>query len=222
MKRKSLIFGIFLVLGCIMVSSGFAQHGSRLGVFGVIDIPMSGNINMKEYSKVDYGFGAEFSIGLFGLSVLRVSGAFMPIKFDGDAYEEWFKEDTGFDSLVTEGGRTKFWMISLNWVQYIMPPTSPVRFYFCAGGGYYRQIVDDFTGTMYLGSNEGTFDLTDEQRALFDTQNNLIGLNGGIGVDIALGSSVFIFLEGNYHYVLTEGDKTAFIAASGGLRIALW
>lgn len=83
--------------------------------------------------------------------------------------------------------------------------TSP-RVYFVAGLGFYRLSVSDLD--IRQGSDVGTVTVEAE---------NALGLNGGVGVDIAVGDNVNMFVEGQYVVGFTEGDSTGHIPVRVGL-----
>ncbi len=67
---------------------------------------------------------------------------------------------------------------------------------------------------------EQTVDITEEFEAEEETENDL-GVNFGAGLELDMGTSTKLFIEGKYHIVFTEDESTKFITLMGGLRFSL-
>lgn len=177
---------------------------------------------MVDYGKIGYGFGGELVLHVAETTALGLSGSFLTLRFDDAEYEsDFIRENGSYDSLVVEGGGTKWACVSFNVIQYLMSLENPVDFYFTAGGGYYRQAVDPLDGTMYKGADI-PYELPGDEETVFNSRKNLIGFNGGLGVDIALGAMVLFTIEGKFHYLLTEGKRTSFVSALAGFRVTVF
>jgi len=95
------------------------------------------------------------------------------------------------------GGTLKMHILSGNFVQYFTSPDNPICLYATLGGGYYM-----------MKPEEG------------NASEDESGLNGGAALEMMVSRDLFLFAEGKFHYVFTEGDHTSFITIMGGIRWA--
>ncbi len=95
------------------------------------------------------------------------------------------------------GGALKMHILSGNLVQYFTPTDNPICLYATLGGGYYM-----------MKPEEG-----------YESEDKP-GLNGGAALEMMVSRDLFLFAEGKFHYVFTEGDHTSFITTMGGVRWA--
>jgi opacity protein-like surface antigen len=99
-------------------------------------------------------------------------------------------------------------------------PEASTGFYATLGGGYYM-VKTENPDKVELTIQGETIDITDEFTGNSSADENKFGVNGGLGLEIAMGSSLALFAEGKYHLIFTEDDKIGLITVMGGLRFSL-
>ncbi len=129
-------------------------------------------------------------------------------------------------SVELDGGNVNTSIISANFFQYFSPGDASTSIYFTAGGGYYMFSPGDLTIKVVM-DGQTVFEDTEEGA---DSESGF-GINGGLGLEILMGTKMYIFAEGKYHYTFVEqeGDedlgieteKISFVTIMGGIRFIL-
>lgn len=220
MQRKKwwMYVGVLMLFACAVV---FARTpGSySLGGFGGLSLPQ-GPDEFKDYFKSGIGFGAEFKYNINEKMSLVGSFASLPFKFNEDKMAEEVAGVVGDEIEVNiEGGGLKYNVIQANLLMYLSQPEASTGFYLTGGGGYYmgKSQNPDKVEITYMGQ---TLDITDMLEGEEESENDL-GVNFGAGLELAMGTSMNLFVEGKYHIVFTEDESTKFITLMGGLRFSL-
>lgn len=222
MQRKNwwMYVGVLMTLTCTFV---FARTpGSySLGGFGGLNLPQ-GPDEFKDYFKSGIGFGAEFKYNINEKMSFVGSFAYLPFNYNEDKMEEDIMELVGGEEDIQiniEGGGIKYNAIQANLLLYLSQPEASTGFYLTGGGGYYmgKSETPDKVELTYAGE---TIDITDMMEGEEESENDL-GVNFGAGLELAMGTSMSLFVEGKYHIVFTEDESTKFITLMGGLRFSL-
>jgi len=224
-KTKILIAGVLLsVMPFIMAHAQRTPGTLSFGGFGGIGLPMKPS-TFKDYWKMGIGFGGELKYNFSEMSSFSASFTYLPFKLDQDAFKDLVAEMASGMDVEISGGAVKTSIISANFLQYFTPPEASTSFYFTVGGGYYIFKPGDVTLKIaYQGQTvyEGTEEIEESESGF--------GINGGAGLEMTMGTSMSLFVEGKYHYTFVEmeGDeemeletgKVSFITIMAGLRIS--
>ncbi len=224
-KTKILIAGVLLsVMPFIMAHAQRTPGTLSFGGFGGIGLPMKPSA-FKDYWKMGIGFGGELKYNFSEMSSFSASFTYLPFKLDQDAFKDLMTGMVPGMDVEISGGNIKTNIISANFLQYFTPPEASASLYFTAGGGYYMFKPGDVTLKItYQGQTvyEGTQKVEESE--------NGFGVNGGVGLEMTMGTNMFFFVEGKYHYTFVEmeGDeemglesgKVSFITVMAGLRIS--
>ena len=223
------MFSIAVLLCVVPLSMVQAQRAAgsySLGAFGGIGLPMGGEF-FKDYYKMGIGFGAEFKFNFTEKSSLGASFTYQPFKFDSDPFIDFLSDLMMVPGLTIEldGGDVNTSIFSANYFQYFTPPDASLSFYLTAGGGYYSFSTTDMSIVMKV-SGQTLVDETEQGES-----ESGFGINGGLGIEFLMGTKMYIFAEGKYHYTFVEieGDedleiedtKLSFVTVKGGIRFIL-
>jgi opacity protein-like surface antigen len=120
-----------------------------------------------------------------------------------------------------DGGNARALAFTANILQQLNRPTAKTSFFVCAGAGLYSVGVGDLTanGSYQSPFETGTFIIETEG----DSQTEF-GINFGLGIDTAPGSSASFLLEGRYNMVFTDilgVDNAYFFSVLAGLNFRL-
>lgn len=246
-RGKSVIAALLLSL--IAVSALFAQ-GTSIAGFAGLGMPMGPEF-LKENWKNGLGFGGDVRFHLNERTAISVGYMHQTFKADLDKISEivessldldeldlsdYLDSDMNFDySFSIEGLNVKANIITANLIYYLTPPSSGTGLYLTGGAGYYMMGLSDaelkydysidYLGIQYSDSGSESVDMS-------DSDENKMGINGGLGFEFLFGANMFLFVEGRYHYIFTDFDdveetfgmesgKASFISIMGGLRIPL-
>lgn len=220
MRRTTGLVGLGLLIIFASTLVFARTPGSySIGGFGGLSLPQ-GPDEFKDYFKSGIGFGAEVKYNLNEKTSLVGSFASIPFKFNEDKMAEDIAEWVGDEIEVNiEGGGFKVNAIQADLLYYLSQPEASTGLYITGGGGYYMSKTQnpDKVEITYLGE---TIDITEEFEGEEETENDL-GVNFGAGLELAMGTSINLFVEGKYHIVFTEDESTKFITLMGGLRLSL-
>jgi opacity protein-like surface antigen len=216
MKMSKIVIAV-LLMAALPMSFAFGQRAAgqfSIGGFGGVGLPM-GPSEFKDNWKMGIGFGGEIKYQLTDMTGLAASFTLQPFKINEDAFADEMGVNLDDYTIEIDGGDVKVNIMSANLIQYFTPPSAGIGLYLTAGGGYYQFSFDDVTArVLYQG------EVVIEQTVDVNESENKMGLNGGLGLEMTLGSNLFLFAEGKYHYVFTESDKTSFITGMAGIRFA--
>ncbi len=231
---------------CIVLSMVIGVHAQRIagsytiGAIGGVGMMMSPEA-YKDWTKMGKGFGGEFKFNMTETTSLGISYTNLSFPINTDQIATDFEpiiqqeapgaivETVEFDPFNIKAG-----IISANLIQYFTAPSASVGFYGTIGAGYYMIKMDDMKITA-TAPGFPPIEMTEEGG---DSENKL-GLNGGLGLEILLGETIGLFVEGKYHYILSkleEDEETqqmeqvigksmtgnvSFVGIMGGLIISL-
>ncbi len=236
-NRIFIVLFLLIMIPCAMVHAQREAGTYSIGGFGGVGIMMSPEA-YKDWSKMGKAFGGEFRFNMTEMTTLGVSYTNLSFPIDTDKMLKDF--EPVFDVLMPgvtvefDPFNIKAGIISGNLIQYFTAPGASVGFYGTIGVGYYMLTTEDSKMTMTMVG----FPPEEEIMEGGDPENKL-GLNGGVGIEIAFGEMVGLFVEGKYHYILSEIEKDAetqdmeealgksmsgkvtFIGIMGGLNISL-
>ncbi|MBN2416257.1 outer membrane beta-barrel protein [bacterium] len=209
MKKRTVITAILLcVVPFALVNAQRAAGHFSIAGFAGAGLPM-GPEAFKDNFGMGMGFGGGLKFNVTEKTSLAVSFIAQKLMLDDDKILDDY--GAGSDDTI-EGGDVNINVISANLVQYVTPPDAFLGFYLTAGGGYYMMSATDMKITQPGGGS-----LTVSTDA-YDANN--VGVNGGVGVEIGLGTLGFS-IEGKFHYIFTENDATMIVTAMGGVIINL-
>ena len=229
-KGKMLITVVLLLTVPLSMVQAQREAGSySLGAYGGIGLPMGGEF-FKDYFKMGTGFGGEFKFNFSERSSLGASFTYQPFKLNNDEFTDalslLFSELMAGTSVSIDGGNVNTNIISANFFQYFTPPDASLSFYATAGGGYYSFSTSEATIVVTLGG-QTVFEDTNEGG---DSESGF-GINGGLGLELLMGTKMYIFFEGKYHYTFIEQEgieeldieaaKISFVTVMGGIRFIL-
>jgi len=213
-----------LILCCALaVASTAAAQSLGFGVQGNIsNLQLSANVKqivgvqssatntaLEEVYGLGVGGGAHLDLNLPIIS-LRLSGDYMSLSPNADKFKTWLQSylGSGVTSVAVDGGTITEYSLQLN-VKLVILPVPVFHPYVTAGGGLAHVKMDDAKITI-----NGTITLP--QQALIEEQT-VSTLNGGVGVDLVLGSvSVYGEVKVNVFYI-TEGHGTYLPIATVGV-----
>jgi hypothetical protein len=161
-------------------------------------------------AQVGLGVGGGVTIPVSSLSDVNKTGynVLADLSFRSPDSPLGFRIDGMFNSLptkVTDARTLQVWTLNANLVANLTSvPHAPVTPYLIAGVGYYndRYRVRTSGSTLVASGN---------------TSDNDFGINGGVGLRIALGKSS-LFGEARYHYVFTPGQRMEMIPITIGIN----
>ncbi len=216
MRTGKVLFAAILlcVIPFTLVNAQRAAGTLSFGGFGGVGLPM-GPDEFKDHYKMGIGFGGELKYNFTEMTSLAASFTYLPFKIDEDKMIEDVTEGVEIPEgveITIEGGSLKMSIISANLIQYFTAPAASAGFYVTAGAGYYTYSMDDVTVKV---TYEGE---TYEETMEMDESESDLGLNGGAGLEITMGTNLFLFAEGKYHHIFSEDEATSFITIMGGLR----
>jgi opacity protein-like surface antigen len=193
--KKSLIvfFGVSM-----LTLSAFAQVPTPFSLYvgGALSLPNAPD-----------GFKDSFKTGYHGLVGL---GYKMGPGFQVVGKVEYHNFGSDFSSLSgVEGGNTKMWLFGGDARLALALPAAPIKPFVFAGAGLANVKQSDFTGDASL--------ITSLTLSYPESQNKLYYNLGG-GVELGGGPSFSIFAQVRYVSVSTEGDNTAFVPITIGLK----
>lgn len=161
-------------------------------------------------AQVGLGVGGGVTIPVSSLSDVNKTGynVLADLSFRTPTSPLGFRLDGMFNSLptkVTDARTLQVWTVNANLVANLSnTPHEPVTPYLIAGIGWYNNRYRVRTsGTTVVASG--------------NTSDNDFGLNGGLGLRIALGKSS-LFGEARYHYVFTPGQRMEMIPITIGIN----
>ena len=161
-------------------------------------------------AQVGLGVGGGITIPAGSLSDVNKNGynVLADLSFRAPEFPLGFRIDGMFNSLptkVTDARTLQVWTVNANLVANLTSvPHAPVTPYLIAGIGWYNDRYRLRTsGTTIVGSGS--------------TSDNNFGINGGVGLRIALGKSS-LFGEARYHYVFTPGQRMEMIPITIGIN----
>lgn len=236
MKKTFVLFYILLFPAFLLSANRDSGTFSLIGYggFGKTNKP----VFIKDYYKSALGYGGTFQCNINDNTALSISYTCLPFKINKDKFVEEAMnyaqpgfEDVDIDIQARDGG-FKASFFSANWIKYFNPPYSSAGYYLALGGGYYMIKREDATvnGTVTVGTHPVSIP---EVHIDGNGSENKFGLNGGLGIEINVGESVSIVIEGKYHYVFTKDEeqeeiggsetsgKFQFLTVMGGIRIGL-
>ncbi|MFQ6008980.1 MAG: outer membrane beta-barrel protein [Candidatus Zixiibacteriota bacterium] len=193
--KKSLI--VFFSVSMLTLSA-FAQVPTPFSLYagGALSLPNSPD-----------GFKDSFKTGYHGLVGL---GYKMGPSFQLVGKVEYHNFGYDFASLSgVEGGNTRMWLFGGDGRFSLDLPAAPIKPFVFAGAGLANVKQSDFSGDLALISS-----LTPSYP---ESQNKLFYNLGG-GVEFGGGPSFSIFAQFRYVSVSTEGDNTAFVPITVGLK----
>jgi opacity protein-like surface antigen len=169
-----------------LAPSAQAQNLIHVGVSGGVSFPVSKPVDRDGYDVVKSKTGYNVN-GILGLSV-----PLFPLGLRAEVGYNKFDGNEG--GLPGANARSQIGVLS-GTVNAVLQPTGllPVKPYLIGGVGGYR-VKDDL---FITGSGFGTGQLSGTRTSF--------GLNGGVGVHVALGA-LSTFLEARYHYVMNKED----------------
>ncbi|MDZ4713690.1 MAG: outer membrane beta-barrel protein [bacterium] len=96
---------------------------------------------------------------------------------------------------------------------------------FSAGPRYYMT-KPNLSSTLFLEAGVGAYQFNREGYnfgviPVPEVNDTKIGVNGGIGANLALTKTIDIMIKAKYHSVFTEGGSSSFITALGGIEFKL-
>jgi hypothetical protein len=225
MRTLKMLLALTLIAALAVPVFGQRTPGSfSIGGFGGLTMPQSPK-EFKDNLKSGIGFGGEFKYNINEKTSFVAAFSVLPFKFNEDQIAKMLDQElgeTGIGVNVTGGG-VNINAITANILLYLTQPEASTGFYATAGGGYYMHKFKNPTKVEFTYQGE-TIDITDnfnEGSGSSSNNENKFGINGGLGLEIAIGSSAALFAEGKYHLIFTEGDKTGLITVMGGLRFSL-
>ncbi|HHS12354.1 MAG TPA: hypothetical protein ENN03_01145 [bacterium] len=224
---RKLTIALTVLMVCILpLSMVHAQRtAGSLAVegFGGIGYPMSPEF-FTDFWQMGIGFGGGAQYNFTDMTGFKVSYTYLPFKLNSDEFLKLFEEmiPAGME-IEIKGGAVNNSIISANLVQYLTPPDASFGFYIVAGAGYYLFSMGDLEMKVtYQGQTET---VTEEME---DDMDDKIGINGGVGLEFMIGTTMNLFFEGKYHYLFGEeegfddtGGMISFITAMAGIRINL-
>lgn len=120
----------------------------------------------------------------------------------------WNNVDRVFlDQFGIPEGQSRLWSVTLNGVVTPAGGGGRIRPYLIAGGGYYHRTADFYRSTAAVSMVDpwwGFVGVVPARAVLATFGDGAIGLNGGLGLLLALGGGGAVFLEGRYHYAFTH------------------
>jgi len=243
MRRGKVLFAAVLlcVIPFTLVNAQRAAGTFSIGGFGGVGMPMGPEF-FKDFLKMGIGFGGEFKYNFTEMTSFAASFTYQPFKLDEDKIIEEVTEGEEIPEgmeITVEGGTLKMSIISANLIQYFTPPEASAGFYVTAGGGYYTtKIADAKLKWAYMGESD-EMELWKEEdwkpENGFGLDKSGFGINGGLGLEMRLGTNMFLFAEGKYHYTFVEINaideemkedvkkefgKLSFITIMGGVRFS--
>jgi opacity protein-like surface antigen len=162
------------------------------------------------HAQVGLGVGGGVTIPVSALSDVNKTGynILADLSFRAPTSPLGFRVDGMFNSLptkVTDARTLQVWTLNANLVANLTSvPHAPIAPYLIAGIGWYNDRYRVRTsGTTVVASGS--------------TSDNNFGINGGLGLRIALGKSS-LFGEARYHYVFTPGQRMEMIPITIGIN----
>ena len=162
------------------------------------------------HAQVGLGVGGGVTIPVSSLSNVNKTGynVLADLSIRSPDSPLGFRIDGMFNSLptkVTDARTLQVWTVNANLVANLTSvPHAPVTPYLIAGVGYYNDKYRVRTsGSTVVASG--------------NTSDNDFGINGGLGLRIALGKSS-LFGEARYHYVFTPGQRMEMIPITIGIN----
>ena len=223
MRTVKMLLAFALIAALAVPAFGQRTPGSfSIGGFGGLAMPQSPK-EFKDITKSSIGYGGEFKYNINEKTSFVAAFTMLPFKYNEDEFTKMFEEFTGETGLEVnvEGGGFKINAITGNVLLYLSPPEASTGFYATVGGGYYMLKTEDPDKVEVTVEGE-TIDVTDEFTSNGESEGeNKFGVNGGLGLEVAMGTNLALFAEGKYHLIFTEDDKTGFITIMGGIRFSL-
>ena len=214
---------LLCVMPFVLVHAQRTPGTLSFGGFAGLGMPMKPS-PFKDYWKKSIGFGGELKYNLSEMSSFCASFTYLPFKLNQDAFKDLIGGMVEGADVEVSGGAVKASIISANLIQYFTPPEAGTSLYFTGGGGYYMFKPSDVTFKLTFQGQ--TFQETEKA----EESKNGFGLNGGVGLEMTMGTSMLLFVEGKYHYTFVEmegdedmgleGGKVSFITVMAGLRIS--
>ncbi len=237
LKKFFISILILCMLPLTMVHAQREAGSYTIGAIGGVGM-MMGPEAYKDWTKMGKGFGGEFKLNLSEMTSLGISYTNLSFPIDTDKiakdFEPIFQQEAAGATLEFDPFNIKASIISANLIQYFTSPYASAGLYGTIGVGYYMVKTDDMKITATV-PGAGTMEITEEGG---DPENKL-GLNGGLGLEISVGETIGLFVEGKYHYILSEleededteemeeamgksmSGKVSFVGIMGGLNISL-
>ena len=222
MRALKIFLALTLIAALTVPAFGQRTPGSiSIGGFGGLTMPQSPK-DFKDNFKSSIGYGGEFKYNIGEKTSFVAGFSILPFKFNEDEFAKMLEQEldeTGV-SVNINGGGVNINAITANLLLYLTQPEASTGFYATVGGGYYMHKIKnpDKVELTYQGE---TIDITDEFTGNEPADENKFGVNGGVGLEIAMGPSLALFAEGKYHLIFTEDEKTGLITVMGGLRFSL-
>jgi len=237
---RNRIFMVMFLLCIIPLAMVHAQRGAgtySIGGFGGVGRIM-GPEAYKDWTKMGTGFGGEFKFNMTEMTTLGISYTNLSFPMDNQKVEKDFEPVIQLifpdATIEIDPFNLKAGIISANLIQYFTAPDASAGFYGTIGVGYYMLTTEDSKMTITVPGLP-----PEEEKMEGGDPENKLGLNGGLGLEIALGETINLVIEGKYHYILSELEKDAetqemeealgksmsgkitFIGIMGGLIISL-
>lgn len=194
-----------LAITAVVAASASAQSTPqwKLYVDGELGFPSTPDRFTDGYDAVTFGGGVGLGYVLNRRITLTGSFHYLFAPLDEDGYRQSAKTS----ALVDGGGRNILYG-SIGAVVYVLPEGS-LRPYVLGGAGVYSLIQNDLTLTTGSTRTTNQFDA-----------DGAFGLNGGVGVEYAVGDAVGIYVEGQYLVGFTENDATGHVPVRGGVTFS--
>ncbi len=202
----------FLAIGCLAVTSAFAQPRFTGYVGGGPSFPLN-----PIARRIDNGWNIGAGVG--------VTGRWAGLNLDF-VYNDFGINQAALAQVQAPNGSTRIWAFTLDPVVHLTPHSEgPVDFYITGGGGIYHRTVeftqpavatitvfDPWWGVVYPANI-----LTNQVIGSYSTYKG--GVDGGAGLNFRLGHShAKLFAEARYHHMFTRGVGTDMIPVTIGLR----
>ncbi len=228
MRKNRIKIPSFLLLVFLFYSTSNARIFTVGGSIG-FGSPIHPQL-FRDFYRQGIGYSGVLKCNFLSYTSIVLNLSYQPIQSDldniRDEIEYRLDQPYTVESLNSRGFITG--LVSLNILQYLQQKGKAYRFYLTAGGGYGFKRVHETKIELFLGySDEFKLDPNDGYQA---------GVNGGLGFEIGLNDKMCFYIQGLYHYLLTEDidfynpktgtiesihDGTSFIITSFGILFDL-
>lgn len=175
----------------------------RIQVNGSLGIPTNSQTFTEVYSL---GFGGGIGAEVPMSASFKMSATVDFTTFDLDTDEYLASRNIPPATSIAGGEASVLYVAGNLKLNVLAPRGSPVRPYVLAGGGYFRMATDD----IVLATS-----------TVVQKTEHVLGLHGGWGIDIALGTAINLFFDALYVVGSTEGKNTGYLPVRAGLTFSL-
>jgi opacity protein-like surface antigen len=202
-------FLVCVVMVALCAVGAQAQVKAEMQLNGELGVPVNPQAFTDGWSAAGFGGGVGFGIQVLPIVTVQANFNYSRVGLDEDGIKQQLLafgfSQSDLANLSLDGGAINIMYVSGGAKVFLMEQ-GPARPYVVGGMGYYRLSESD----LDVSDGSQTTTLT------FDSEN-AFGVNGGAGVDFAIGSKVDVFAEGQYVVGFTSGQSTGHVPVRVGL-----